>query len=199
MTRSNKSLSLTIEQNQENSVLKQRRNMKKLMLLTALFMGTTTIAQLSIHDFEFETLDGTTKSFADFKGKKILIVNTASECGFTPQYEALQELHESMGDKLVIIGFPANNFGGQEPGTNEDISAFCKKNYGVTFTMAAKVSVKGDEMNKIFKWLCSQKNENFTGDINWNFEKFLLNEKGELINRFRSSTKPMAKELTAKV
>jgi glutathione peroxidase len=199
MTRSNKSLSLTIEQNQENSVLKQRRNMKKLMLLAALFMGTTTIAQVSIHDFEFETLDGITKSFADFKGKKILIVNTASKCGFTRQYEALQELHESMGDKLVIIGFPANNFGGQEPGTNEDISAFCKKNYGVTFTMAAKVSVKGDEMNKIFKWLCSQKNENFTGDINWNFEKFLLNEKGELINRFRSSTKPMAKELTAKV
>ena len=173
--------------------------MKKLLFLTALFMGTVAMSQTSIHDFEFETIDGETKSFADFKGKKILIVNTASECGFTPQYEELQELHESMGDKLVIIGFPANNFGGQEPGSNDKIASFCKKNYGVTFTMAAKVSVKGEDMHKIFKWLCSQKNENFTGDINWNFEKFLLNEKGELMNRYRSSTKPMAKEITAKL
>ena len=173
--------------------------MKKLLFLTALLMGTSLIAQKSIHEFEFETIDGTKKSFADFKGKKILIVNTASECGFTPQYEELQELHEKMGDKLVIIGFPANNFGGQEPGTNDNIAAFCKKNYGVSFTMAAKVSVKGEDINEIFKWLCTQKNENFKGDINWNFEKFLLNENGELTNRFRSSTKPMAKELTARI
>lgn len=151
--------------------------------------------QESIHEFSFNTIDGTLKSFDDFKGKKILIVNTASECGFTPQYKALQDMHEKYGDKLAIIGFPANNYGKQEPGMNAEIANFCEKNYGVTFTMAEKVSVDGDDIHPIFKWLCAQANPSFTGAIKWNFEKFLLNESGVLIDRFRSMTAPDDKKI----
>ena len=115
-----------------------------------------TIAAKSIYDFKVEALDGSTIDFSTFKGKKILIVNTASECGYTPQYEGLQKLYDTYKDKLVIVGFPANNFGGQEPGTNTEIKEFCKKNYGVTFLMAAKVSVKGEDMAPIYKWLCNK-------------------------------------------
>ena len=170
--------------------------MKTLFSIISILLAMSITAQNSIHDFEFETLDGETKSFADFKGKKILIVNTASECGFTPQYEELQKLHEQFGEKLVIIGFPANNFGKQEPGTNDEIQAFCKKNYGVTFQMAGKVSVKGEDIHPLFKWLNAQKNPDFTGDIKWNFEKYLINESGQLARRYRSAVKPLSKKIT---
>lgn len=171
--------------------------MKKITLvLTQFLLGMTLImAQTSIHDFSFKTIDGDEKSFADFSGKKILIVNTASECGYTPQYKALQAVHEKYADKLVIIGFPANNFGKQEPGSNTEIAAFCEKNYGVTFLMAEKVSVKGDDIHPIFKWLTAQKNASFDGDIKWNFEKFLLDEAGKLLARFRSGVEPDDKEI----
>lgn len=144
----------------------------------------------SIYDYSFKTIDGESKSFADFKGKKILIVNTASKCGFTKQYKDLQKLHETYGKQLVIIGFPANNFGSQEPGSNEEINSFCEKNYGVTFLMAEKVDVKGDSINPIFKYLTAQPNPDFTGEIKWNFEKFLINEDGKLIHRYRSKITP---------
>lgn len=170
--------------------------MKTLITLLTTIISMTSFAQESIHEFEFETLDGVTKSFADYKGKKVLIVNTASECGFTPQYEELQKLHEQYGEKLVIVGFPANNFGKQEPGTNKEISAFCQKNYGVTFQMAAKASVKGDDIQKLFSWLNNQENPDFKGDIKWNFEKYLLNEKGQLIRRYRSAVKPLSSKIT---
>lgn len=153
-------------------------------------------AQSSVHAFKFVTLAGQEKSFSDFSGKKILIVNTASECGFTKQYEGLQELHEKYGDKLVIIGFPANNFGGQEPGSTDEIAAFCKLNYGVTFLMADKVSVNGKDRIPLFNWLCQQENPSFKGDIKWNFEKFLLDENGQLVDRFRSAVKPNSNEIT---
>lgn len=171
--------------------------MNRIKLFTAfLVMTLFASAQTSIHDFSFKTIDGKDQSFADFKGKKILIVNTASECGYTPQYEGLQALHEKYKDKVVVIGFPANEFGKQEPGTNEDIASFCKKNYGVTFLMAEKVCVKGKEIHPIFSWLTQQPNPNFTGDIRWNFEKFVLDEAGKLIARFRSGTTPDDEELT---
>ena len=151
----------------------------------------------SIHSFKVKALDGKTIDFSKFKGKKILIVNTASECGFTPQYEDLEKLYETYKDKLVIVGFPANNFGGQEPGTNEEIGAFCKKNYGVTFPMAAKVSVKGDDIAPIFKFLTDKKLNGVKNTmILWNFTKFLLNEKGELIDTFISTTKPTSDSIT---
>jgi len=152
-------------------------------------------SQTSIHEFSFTTIDGSEKSFADFKGKKLMIVNTASECGFTSQYKALQEMHEKYADKLTIVGFPANNYGAQEPGSNETIATFCQKNYGVAFTMAEKVSVNGDDIHPIFKWLCEQKNPSFTGAIKWNFEKFILDENGVLLDRFRSITSPDDKKI----
>jgi len=154
----------------------------------------------SIHTFKVEALDGTTINFADFKGKKILIVNTASECGYTPQYKELEALYQKFKDKLVIVGFPANNFGGQEPGTNTEIKAFCQQNYGVTFPMAAKISVKGDDAAPIYQWLCT-KTENgvLDAEIKWNFNKFLLDENGNMIAYFPSKVTPMSEEITGKL
>ena len=154
----------------------------------------------TIYDFKVASLNGGTIDFADFKGKKILIVNTASKCGFTPQYDDLQALYEKYKDRLVIVGFPANNFFSQEPGSNETIDAFCKKNYGVSFPMAAKISVKGNSIAPIYKWLCN-KSENGVMDakISWNFNKFLLDENGKLIGHFKSKVKPMSEEITSKL
>ena len=150
----------------------------------------------SIYDFKVDGLSGGTIDFSTFKGKKILVVNTASKCGFTPQYEYLQKLYDQYKDKLVIVGFPANNFGSQEPGTNDEIKAFCTKNYGVTFPMAAKVSVKGNDIAPIFKWL-TNKSENgvLDAEIKWNFTKFLLDENGALIAKFDSNVSPMSDEI----
>lgn len=151
----------------------------------------------TIYDFKVESLDGSEINFADFKGKKILIVNTASECGFTPQYADLEKVYEEYKDKLVIVGFPANNFGGQEPGTNVEIGAFCQKNYGVTFPLAAKVSVKGDDTAPIFKYLTEKElNGVKNTSILWNFTKFLLDENGKLIDTFVSTTKPTDEAIT---
>lgn len=159
-----------------------------------------TVSTGSIHDFKVEALDGSTIDFSKFKGKKILIVNTASKCGYTKQYEGLEKLYEAHKEKLVIVGFPANNFGGQEPGTNVEISEFCKKNYGVTFPMAAKVSVKGDDQAAIFKWLCNKtQNGVLDAEIKWNFGKFLLDEKGNLVTYFPSKVEPMSEEITSKL
>ncbi|WP_326983692.1 glutathione peroxidase [Chryseobacterium sp. MYb264] len=151
----------------------------------------------SIYDFKVESLDGKEIDFADFKGKKILIVNTASECGFTPQYADLEKVSEEYKDKVVVVGFPANNFGGQEPGTNTEIGAFCQKNYGVTFPLAAKVSVKGDDTAPIFKYL-TEKDLNGVKNttILWNFTKFLVDENGKLIDSFVSTTKPTSDSIT---
>lgn len=152
----------------------------------------------SIYDFTVPALEeGKTINFADFKGKKILIVNTASECGFTPQYADLEKISEEYKDKVVVVGFPANNFGGQEPGSNKEISTFCTRNYGVTFPMAAKVSVKGDDIAPIFKYL-TDKNLNGIKNttILWNFTKFLIDENGHLIDSFVSTTKPTSQSIT---
>jgi len=158
------------------------------------------IVAKSIYDFKVEALDGGTIDFSKYKGKKILVVNTASKCGYTPQYEGLEKLYEKYKDKLVIVGFPANNFGGQEPGTNTEIKEFCKKNYGVTFPMAAKVSVKGDDTAPIFQWLCNKsQNGVLDAEIKWNFGKFLLDENGNLITYFPSKIEPMSEEITSKL
>ncbi|HRF27912.1 MAG TPA: glutathione peroxidase [Ferruginibacter sp.] len=143
-------------------------------------------------------LDGGTIDFASFKGKKILVVNTASECGYTPQYKDLEALYQRYKEKLVIVGFPANNFGGQEPGSNEEIKSFCQKNYGVSFPMAAKVSVKGDDMSPIYQWL-TNKNQNHVMDaeVKWNFNKFLIDEQGRLLTKFDSRVTPLSDEITS--
>lgn len=154
-------------------------------------------ATKTIYDFKVPSIDGKVIDFLQFKGKKILIVNTASKCGYTPQYESLQKLYEMYKDKLVVVGFPANNFGEQEPGSNAEIESFCKKHYGVTFPIAAKVSVKGEDIHPLFKWL-TNKSENGIMDatILWNFNKFLIDEKGTLIQYFSSNTLPMSEDVT---
>ena len=144
----------------------------------------------SIYDFKVLSLDSSEIDFSKFKGRKILVVNTASKCGFTPQYEGLQNLYSRHKDDLVIIGFPANNFLWQEPGRDEKINEFCKNNYGVTFPMASKVSVKGKHIHPLFKFLIQLSNPDFTGNIKWNFEKFLFDENGKMVHRFRSKVKP---------
>ena len=150
----------------------------------------------SIHSFKVSAIDGGTIDFSAFKGKKILIVNTASQCGYTPQYAELEKLFEANKQKLVIVGFPANNFGGQEPGSNSEIKSFCSKNYGVSFPMAEKVSVKGGDIHPLFKWLTSKtENGAMDGEINWNFTKFLLDENGKLLAVFPSKVSPTGSEI----
>lgn len=166
-------------------------------MLKLLFLSGLITVAMTIYDFKVTSLDGGSIDFSSFKGKKILIVNTASECGYTPQYADLQELYKKYKSKLVIVGFPANNFGGQEPGSNEEIKSFCQKNYGVTFPMAEKVSVKGDDTHPIFKYLIAESEKLGKSDpIKWNFTKFLVDENGKLIGVFESKVKPMDDEIT---
>ncbi len=158
-----------------------------------------TPAPPSIYDYSFKTLEGKTIKFSQFKGKKILVVNTASKCGYTPQYEELEKLHQKYKNKLVVIGFPAGNFGGQELATNAEIGEFCKENYGVSFMMSEKSSVKGNDISPLFKFLTQTENSDFKGDIKWNFEKFLIDESGKLVHRYRSAVKPLSAEITSKL
>ncbi|HWZ15833.1 MAG TPA: glutathione peroxidase [Mucilaginibacter sp.] len=166
------------------------------MKILALIFALLFIAPPSVYEFKLKTIDGQKFSLAKYKGKKVLVVNTASKCGFTPQYAELQKLADQYKDKLVVVGFPANNFGEQEPGTNAVIKEFCTKNFGVTFPLSEKVSVKGDDICPLFKYLTEAPNPDFTGEIKWNFEKFLIDENGNLVHRFRSQVKPLSPELT---
>jgi glutathione peroxidase len=168
-------------------------------ILLAMTLAAFSMA-VSIYDFKVPSLEGKEIDFSKYKGKKILIVNTASKCGLTPQYKDLEDLHKKYKDKLVIVGFPANNFAGQEPGSNAEIGEFCKRNYGVTFTMAEKVSVKGEDIHPLFKYLTSEAARLGVEDpIKWNFTKFLLDEKGKLIAVIPSKTSPMSEELVSKL
>ena len=181
----------------------------KILLIAVIAL---TMSATSIYDFKVPGLDGNQIDFSAYKGKKIMIVNTASECGNTPQYEGLQKLYDKYKGKLVIIGFPANNFGGQEPGSNEQIKEFCKKNYGVSFPMAEKVSVKGEDIHPLFKWLVDQSKEIAKGvpaetskdivwkrflqdPVQWNFTKFLVDENGKLVAVFHNKVSPMSEEV----
>ncbi|MEO5984994.1 MAG: glutathione peroxidase [Ferruginibacter sp.] len=161
---------------------------------------TSQIVVQDIYQFKVHGLEGDPINFASFKGKKILVVNTASECGYTPQYKELEELYKTYQGKLVVVGFPANNFGSQEPGTNSEIKSFCQKNYGVTFPMAAKVSVKGDDIAPIYQWLTSKaRNGVLDADVKWNFNKFLLDETGKLIAYFPSKISPPSPDIISKL
>ena len=151
-----------------------------------LYAQTTDFYSLKATD-----IDGNEFSFESLKGKKVLIVNTASKCGFTPQYKELEELHQKYGDKLVIIGFPANNFMSQEPGTDEEIAEFCQKNYGVSFKMMSKISVKGDDMHPVYQWLTSKdKNGKLDSEVSWNFQKYMIDDKGQLVGYAKPKEKP---------
>jgi len=167
----------------------------KTILLSILLL--TFITGPGIYDFKVPGLEGNEIDFSTYKGKKILIVNTASKCGYTPQYADLEKLYEQYRDKLVIVGFPANNFKGQEPGSNAEIAEFCKRNYGVTFPMAEKVSVAGDDIHPLFAYLVKEaRNKGFDDPvIKWNFTKFLIDEDGKLITVFSHKISPMSEEV----
>lgn len=155
-----------------------------------------TLSGNSIYDFKVPGLDGTDIDFSQYKGKKILIVNTASFCGNTHQYKDLEALYQKYKSTLVIVGFPANNFGAQEPGTSTEIKEFCTKNYGVTFPMAEKISVKGDDVAPIYKYLSEQAAaKGFTDPVKWNFGKFLIDESGNMVATFSPKTEPMSEDV----
>ena len=171
--------------------------LKLLIMCSILSCGTTTSnAQESIYNIQINSIAGDKIDLSEFKGKKILFVNVASECGFTKQYTGLEELHQLYKDKLVVIGVPCNQFGAQEPGSDKEIIKFCKENYGVSFLLTEKIKVKGDGVHPLYKWLCTKEiNGKSNSTVKWNFQKYLVDEKGEFVNYFYSTTKPMSSKI----
>ncbi len=173
----------------------------KVLLVMGLFKMTvpndSNGAKQSIYDLKIDGIDGVALDLNQFKGKKILFVNVASKCGFTKQYDGLQELYDTYKEKLVVIGLPCNQFGGQEPGSEADIQSFCRLTYGVEFPMTEKVDVKGGKQHPVYQWLTSKdKNGVKSSSVKWNFQKYLVDENGNLIDVFYSMTKPMSKKIT---
>ena len=169
--------------------------MRHKKLRTVFFLTLISIAgfgqSTGFYDFKVKTLEGNEFDFATLKGKKVMIVNTASKCGFTPQYKDLEEVYQKYKGEIEIIGFPANNFLNQEPGSAADIRKFCTENYGVTFPMMEKISVKGKDMAPVYKWLTSKElNGVMDSEVKWNFQKYLIDEKGKLVNVVYSKDKP---------
>ncbi|MEE4115889.1 MAG: glutathione peroxidase [Marinilabiliaceae bacterium] len=168
-------------------------------ILTALtfFIGLAAAQSNSFYDFKVKTLEGNEFDFEELKGMKVMLVNTASKCGLTPQYEELQELYEKYGgDDFIIIGFPANNFRSQEPGSDAEIRTFCSENYGVTFPMMSKISVKGDDIHPLYKWLTTKTlNGVEDSEVSWNFQKYLIDENGKLVKHLKPTKKPLSKEV----
>tara|TARA_Y100000768_G_C23956375_1_gene673023 strand:+ start:832 stop:1371 length:540 start_codon:yes stop_codon:yes gene_type:complete len=164
-----------------------------LSILSLVFLGT----DKTVYQFTMTTIDGKDVSISEYKGKVILFVNTASECGYTPQYEGLQKLYEKYNDQgLVILGFPSNDFGGQEPGSDDEIQAFCTKNYGVTFPMFSKITVKGADKHPLYQFLTEKTNNGkVEQEVKWNFFKFLVNRNGEVVQAFPSSVKPLSDDI----
>ena len=175
--------------------------MRKFILLVALLGTTLMAAEKTFYDFTLNSIDGQPTPLSSFKGKVVLLVNVASRCGFTPQYSALQAIYEKYKDRgFVIVGIPANNFGSQEPGTNQEIKTFCSAKYNVTFPMMAKVSVKGKDITPLYQFLTDKSSNPQTGgEIGWNFTKFLIGPDGQVIARFDSAVTPDSKEVTSAI
>ena len=174
--------------------------MKNIVLAAAfLVLGFFAFSQNSIHEFTVKDIEGKEFDLSSLKGKKVLVVNTASKCGLTPQYEQLQELYETYGDEgFTIIGFPANNFANQEPGSESEIAAFCEKNYGVTFPMMSKISVKGNDIHPVYQWLTSKsKNGVVDSEVQWNFQKYLIDGNGKLVEVVNPKVKPDDEKIIA--
>ena len=174
--------------------------MRKLYL-TGMVMAASLFGASGVLDFTLNSLDGKPAPLAEYRGKVILLVNVASKCGYTPQYTGLEKIYEKYKDQgFVILGFPANNFGLQEPGTNEEIKTFCSSKYQVTFTMYAKISVKGDDKTPLYRFLTDPKiNPATGGEIKWNFTKFLVDRNGKVIARFESAVTPESPEVTGAI
>ncbi len=163
-------------------------------------MAGTTFAASKLYDFTLPSIDGTPMPLADYKGKVLLLVNVASKCGYTPQYTALESVYEKYKEQgLEVIGFPANNFGAQEPGTNQEIKTFCSRTYNVKFPMYAKVSVKGDDQTPLYHYLTKETPGPLSGDIKWNFTKFLVDRNGKVVQRFDSAVTPDSPEVTSAI
>jgi glutathione peroxidase len=178
--------------------------MKTIKLLFVIFalMGTTLMAgDKTVYDFTLNSIDGQATPLSSYKGKVVLLVNVASRCGFTPQYTALEALYEKYKDRgFVIVGIPANNFGSQEPGTNQEIKTFCTSKYQVTFPMMAKVSVKGSDITPLYQFLTDKAlNPKTGGEIGWNFTKFLVDADGKVVARFDSAVKPESPEVSSAI
>jgi glutathione peroxidase len=172
--------------------------MMKLMML-GLAVSAMAFAASNVYEFTLNSIDGAATPLASYKGKVVLLVNVASKCGYTPQYAGLEKLYEKYKDKgFVIVGVPANNFGSQEPGSNEEIKTFCSRNYNVTFPMMSKVSVKGDDKAPLYQYL-TDASAKTGGEIKWNFTKFLVDKKGNVINRFESAVTPESADLVKAV
>ena len=174
------------------------KTIKTLLLLITLTINLQVMnSQNSIYDISLTSLDGKEIKISEFKDKYILFVNVASKCGFTGQYEGLQELHEKYKSKLVVIGIPSNEFGGQEPGGSLEIAAFCSEKYDVSFVMAEKTKVKGSEQHPLYKWLTNKDlNKISNSSVKWNFQKYLVNQEGDLVDYWYSLTKPMSQKIT---
>src|SRR6202041_999899 len=171
-----------------------------LIVGVSLLMAGSLFAASGIYTFKLNSIDGKPAPLADYKGKVVLIVNVASQCGFTPQYSALEAMYEKYKDQgFVIVGFPANNFGGQEPGTNAEIKKFCSAKYNVTFPMYAKISVKGDDQAPLYKYLTETANPTVAGEIKWNFTKFLVDRDGRVVKRFEPDVTPDSPEVIAAI
>jgi glutathione peroxidase len=172
------------------------RNLILLIMVTCFF--STCNAQESIYDIEINDIGGSPIDLTAFKGKYILFVNVASECGFTRQYEGLEELHEQFKDDLVVIGLPCNQFGGQEPGSEKDIQQFCTKNFGVSFLLSEKIKVKGEEQHQLYAWLTNKElNGSSSSIVRWNFQKYIIDKDGEFVNYFYSTTEPLSRKITS--
>ena len=167
------------------------------IILTSAFLSVSLYGQKNFHKFEVKDIDGNPVKMADYKGKKILVVNVASKCGLTPQYSELQELYEKYKDtNFVIIAFPANNFLGQEPGTHEEIKEFCTSNYGVTFPVMEKISVKGKDIHPVYEWLTQKKLNNVAdADVKWNFQKFMIDENGDFVDYCSPKESPLSEKI----
>ncbi len=162
-----------------------------------LMVAVSMFAASGIYDFTLPSIDGNSAPLLKYKGQVILVVNVASKCGYTPQYSSLEAIYERYkGQGFVILGFPANNFGSQEPGTNEEIKTFCSTKYNVTFPMYAKVSVKGEDITPLYQYLTTAANPAVAGDIRWNFTKFLVDRQGQVVQRFEPKVTPDSKEMT---
>jgi glutathione peroxidase len=175
-----------------------KKNKPALLFLLMIFSLACSAQTSDFYKFKVKTLEGADFEFSTLKGKKVMIVNTASRCGFTPQYKDLEELYEKYSDELIIIGFPANNFALQEPGSDAEIRKFCTENYGVTFPMMSKISVKGADMAPLYKWLTSKdRNGVMDSEVKWNFQKYLIDENGKLVDVVYSRDKPNSDKIIA--
>ena len=164
----------------------------------ATFSFSTGNAQKSIHDIEINDISGDPIDLTTFKGKYILFVNVASECGFTPQYAGLEELHEQFKNDLIVIALPCNQFGEQEPGSEKEIQQFCTKNFGVSFLLTEKIKVKGERQHPLYAWLTNKElNGSSNSIVKWNFQKYIVDKDGEFVNYFYSTTKPLSRKITS--